>query len=395
MTKWLLSLCMLGLSTGVFAQNWADLNKQGQELMKKSSFKEAATVYEKALTAADKQFGNKHDNYQQTLMNLGESYDGFKAYDKARNCYLQVVQLKKDLKKDNTVDYADVLNLVAKSYANSKDLLNAEVYFSECLTARKRIQKESHPDYVRTRFQLAKMYKDANRLDKAEIEYNAILQPAKDVLGAKNPEYAEILADIGDISFARKKYDKSIEQYEQYLAIAKGLGGKVTDKDLYPVYLNLGDAYRFAKNYDKAVVNYNESLRIAEGDVDDNQLLENYSTITRYFNEMDKEADAEKLLEKKRELIKKTKGNRSVEYIQNSIDLSQVYIRSKQLPKAKEKLEHALEAAKEMGKDKEPIYAMILDQLGKVAEKEGKRDEAEKFYIQALDQRKVSLKGKE
>jgi tetratricopeptide (TPR) repeat protein len=239
------------------------------------------------------------------------------------------------------------------------------------------------------------MYKDANRLDKAEIEYNAILQPASTVLGAKNSEYAEILADIGDISFARKKYEKAIEQYEQYIAITKGLTGKVTDKDLYPVYLNLGDAYRFTKNYDKAVVNYNESLRIAEGDIEDTQLLESYSTISRYFNEMDKEADAEKLLEKKRELIKKTKGNRSIEYVQNSIDLSEVYIRSNQLLKAKEKLEHALEACKEMGKDKDPIYAVVLDQLGKVAEKESKREEAEKFYVQALEQRKVSLKGKE
>jgi tetratricopeptide (TPR) repeat protein len=390
--KWIYSLVFLFFVNFSFAQTWADLNKTGQDQLKKGAFKEATQTFEKALTTAETQFGNKHDNYQATLMSLGDAYNGIQAHDKARNCYLQVVQIKKDTKKDNTVDYANLLNAVARSYMASKDLFNAEVYFNECLLSRKKIQKETHADYVKTKHELADMYKSAGKFDKAEQEYNAILTPAKDILGAKSADYMELLADIADVSYGRHKYDKAIEQYETFLTSLKSSGKKLDGMAIY--YSNLAESYRMTKNYDKAVINYNEALNMIESNNEEPKYVEALNKTIKLFNDMGKQMDSEKLLVKKGELIKKGKGEKSVEFLQNAMDLGDVYLGMKKNAESEKYYQSALASMKAMGKEKDPLYADILDKIAKLYVISDKRNEAEALFLEAMAQRKTSLTEK-
>ncbi len=390
--KWIYSLLFLFFVNVSFAQSWVDLNKTGQDQLKKGSFKDATLTLEKALTAAEKQFGNKHDNYQATLMALGDAYNGIQSHDKARNCYLQVVQIKKDTKKDNIVDYANLLNAVARSYMASKDLFNAEVYYNECLLARKKIQKETHADYVRTKHELADMYKSVGKYDKAEAEYNAILIPAKDILGAKSADYVELLADIADVSYGRHKYDKAIEQYETFFTVLKTAGKKLDGMAIY--YSNLADSYRMTKNYDKAVINYNESLNVVEANGEEPKYVEALNKTIKIFNDMGKQIESEKLLVKKGELIKKVKGEKSVEFLQNAMDLGDVYLGMKNNKESEKYYQSALASMKAMGKEKDALYADILDKIAKLYVIEDKRKEAETLFLEAMTQRKISLTDK-
>jgi tetratricopeptide (TPR) repeat protein len=390
--KWIYSILLCFCLYASHAQSWAELNKTGQEQLKKGASKEATQTFEKALSAAETQFGNKHDNYQATLASLGDAYNGIQAHDKARNCYLQIIQIKKDLRKDNTVEYADMLNAVARSYMASKDLFQGEVYFNECLNARKKIQKETHPDYIRTKHELADMYKSAGKYDKAEIEYAAILVPAKDILGAKSEDYVELLADVADVSFGRRKYEKAIEQYEQFFTTAKASGKKIEGMANY--YDNIADAYRITKNNDKAVFYYQESLKAIETQNDMPKLVEALNKNIKLFGEMNKQTDLEALLLKKGELIKKGKGEKSNEYLQNALDLGDVYISLKKNDAAEGQYQSALNSMKAMGKEKEPLYADILDKIANLSLISGDKKEAETLFLTAMEQRKISLTEK-
>jgi tetratricopeptide (TPR) repeat protein len=390
--KWIYSILLFCIVQFSFAQTWADLNKVAQEQLKKGNFKDASQTLEKALTAAETQFGNKHDNYVSTLTALGDAYNGLQAHDKARNCYLNIVQIKKDLKKDNNVEYANLLNTIARSYVASKDLFQGEVYFNECLINRKKIQKETHPDYIRTRHELADMYKNAGKFQKAEQEYSAIIVPAKDVLGAKSEDYLELLGDVGDVAYGLKKYDKAIELYEQFLAALKTSGKKIDGMAIY--YNNMAESYRMTKNYDKAVSFYKESLTAIEANKDDAKYLETLDKTIKNFNEMFKQSESEALLIKKGELIKKTKGEKSNEYLQNAMDLGDVYLGMNKSTEAEKYYQNALASMKAMTKNNDPLYANILDKIANLYIVEGKKSEAETLFLEAMAQRKTSLTEK-
>ncbi|MBU0605044.1 MAG: tetratricopeptide repeat protein, partial [Candidatus Omnitrophica bacterium] len=117
----LLILMLSVFAVGAFCQNlsWEDLSKQSWELDKKGNFQEAISSARKALDAATKQFGPRHNNVLMSLNQIAAIYKSHERYSEAE-LYLKKALAVRTLSVGDSVskqDYADVYSAMKNLYS--------------------------------------------------------------------------------------------------------------------------------------------------------------------------------------------------------------------------------------------------------------------------------------
>ncbi|NJL15189.1 MAG: tetratricopeptide repeat protein [Microscillaceae bacterium] len=190
------------------AENWKLLDSLGTQYNQQKDYAKASEMWERAKLKAAIEFGKKHENYVQTLENLG------------------------------------ILNLDARNYPT------AEVYLLEAVDILKAIDNKN-ARYANLLRDLARTYNAMNKYTQAETLFLEVLAIYKQTIGENHIDYAKVMRALGITYYFMPDYQKS----EQCLLAAKNINEKLGNQetlDYAYILTSLGNLYRFTQRYAEA-----------------------------------------------------------------------------------------------------------------------------------------------
>ncbi|MCS6967975.1 MAG: tetratricopeptide repeat protein [Bernardetiaceae bacterium] len=360
----------------VLAQSWSSLFTQGQQALEKKDHPGAATLLEQALSAAEKEFTAQHPNYVKTLYALAETYKALNEPKKERNCYLALINIKRDLKQERTVEFAKLLFNTALSYLQTKEYANADNYFNQSLALQRSLKQEETVDFVVTQHEYARLFKSTNRLDKAASYYVPAFEQGAKLLGNKNPRLAEMASEMADLYAKMKNYSKANEFYLKWIELCKVQ--QIPEGQYYTAYYQLhvnhkslnqpAESIRYGNAYVESVKKYNSD-----------KLVEELDKVVKNFKEMNAYQAAAVLLPIKADALKTSYGEQSMEYGTAIGELATVEFHAGQQQKAIADLQKGIEIVNQSKKkpEHEATLVELMAQLASYLRQTGDKENTE------------------
>ena len=247
---------------------------------------DSAFVYaEKCLYQAEADSGKICLNYSRALNNIGLVYEKFENYKKAEECYLQAIDIVSEEKLNNR-KYFDIylknlkniresseIYLKAKDYYNKLDFKNAAELFEKNLQSYdKEIFKNDTTNYVDILHYTAYCFSKIKNYEKAEYYYLEAINVYNNAdKYSKSYKLADLLNNVGVINdnsnnfeSAKEYYYKALEIYidiypknsEEYKSTLDNLSALIESTEDF----KSGLEYYNSKNYDKAVKQFEKCL---------------------------------------------------------------------------------------------------------------------------------------
>ena len=328
------------LDDGLSPYYATNLNNIANFYNSKYDFPKAAQYYRKSLAVKKALYGENNKLYVASLYNLGTLYKKMGQFEDAEKCYLEVMSIAKGMLPVMNYDYASILSGVGLLYADLGDYPKCEKYILEGLDYLRSIQGEHHEIYGDLLKDLATIYRYMGNISKAKQLYEEALDVYKSIYGEQHVQLVPILQDIGLFYFNNGDYVNSEQCFVQ------GLSMLDKQHPLYPKILTyLGLLYEQMGDYKKE-----ERCRLTEA------------------------------LEARKVIF----GENNPEYAKGLINISRIYDRTKDYPKAEEYL---LKAVQINGETDEG-YSMALNNLAIVYAEQHEYEKAEQYYMLALNNRK-------
>jgi tetratricopeptide (TPR) repeat protein len=431
----LLLLLLLFAITDSYCQNWKKWIERGDSLTEVKLFKESAAAYETALPFAEQEFGKESDNYLRTrnslarsmtlggrkqqgkklllenidlcrgkanerlyadaLYNAGWFFLREKKFDNSLGHLKEAAKIYKRVSGDNSIEYAEAVNALARSYANIGLYNLAEPLYLETLEIRKKVFGEKHPEYAESTNSLGILYKNMGKYSVAESYYLKTLELRKELYGEKHIDYAHTLNNLAILYRAIGNYPAAEPLYKQALEIKRELLG--TDHPSYAVTLNaLAVFYRNIGNYPAAEAHYQEALKIKKqvfGEKHPDYAI-SLNNLGYLYEETGNFQAAEQLYLQALRIKKETLGERNPEYLSSLQNLGVLYKDMGNFSSAKKVFEEVLKVRKETYGEEHTYYASTLHYLAQLNELTGDYKNALIFYDMGLKIRKAVFGNK-
>jgi hypothetical protein len=447
MKKLFLYIICLFFGLSVYGQSWQTSYQKGADLLSKQAYKEAVKELETALHLAEKHYKHTHQHYFNTLRLLGDAYMGAGRYEQGGTCYRRLVSIRKEQRLNNTKEYAELLDLLAKSYAINKDYANAETFYKEGLALHRKLGNDRSPDAFDALHQLALTYKNGNRPDRASPQFDACLTIAKQVMADKKQAaaakkllgnnfeiYYEIVLEAAEVEMKVKNFEKAEALLEQYLAFCN-----TQNQNPEGCLLALDLAAQTARErtrYDRTAdfyIRYLDLLKARKTEKHSDYM----AALDKQINVLGEIYQFEKrrlLLHRRTALMAALRGDKSAEYalsltavgnahrqegqldsamffFQKSIDLqttiaqkpdewaalgnamelmATIQKEKRLLPQAEKQLQTTLELRKQRLGEKHPDYCRNLDSLGYIAIEQLEWGRADSLFNKAQAIRRVT-----
>lgn len=385
------AILVLGLILAPFyllqAQSWQDYYNKGRTAIDNGSYKDAIPVLLKARIMVSEQMDNKNETYRTIVNKLAEAYFKGGDFGNATVNYRDLERAFKEDRATNTKEYADMLEVLAKSYEADKKIPKAASYYQQALTARGKIQGAGHKDYYKTMIGFAALCMKVKKYDLAGNFYGKLYEFGKTGYKSEPKKYAQIVKDYADLHFYTHKYEKAIELYKEHISKAKAAK---EEKNAYLFSIkNTAQSYEKLGKKEEMITQYKSFLKLYK---ETNQ--ENKEDYTKELNEVINLFKQEKaylaaieLLNTKVAIIE----NNSVEKARLLNDIGRNYVAAKKFEDAEKSFNKSIEMLKSLNKVKEADYPTSLDELGRLKLALNKSDEAEEIFKKAQELRKENL----
>lgn len=327
------------------------------------------------------------------LMNdLGLAYLESGNYSQAKDLFVDLVELKKDLLGINSAEYAASLVNLAGIYSDLGEYDQAESLYLEAISNYKVSLGDQHPDYATAVQHLGQLYESQARYTQAEALYLNAINIRKFAIGSFHPNYASSLFSLGRLYRKIGDYEKSKAFFEEALSIYEKSYGQ-----LHPNYANatgemgvlmqsMGQ-YTLAEAYLTQTLNLrrniygNQHRQVAEAQ---NNLASLYLAIGN-FNK------AEENYLQAVEIFEKALGDNNPDYATALNNLGDFYVAVMKFKEARANYQKALVIFGQTFGPSHPLYANTLNNLASLDRKTGNFEKAEQRYLQTLqmDERTV------
>jgi CHAT domain-containing protein/tetratricopeptide (TPR) repeat protein len=412
----------LARSQGARTQDWASLDRQGEELYTKGDLKEAIRIARLAVGAASdsKQSGRSLDRLGFFEYTLGDLKEG-------ESFLRQALDLRKNLGTD-TADYAESANDLALLCRDAGKLPEARTLAEQAVDIRLRIFGPQHMPVAESLNTLGSIYAligeyelAISRLEQARAIHESLAAPQDfseeygtlcinlagtyqragkyapaeamflkglDVLrkkpGMNHPAYSASLvafaylqADLGHYSAAEKLYDESGRLLREQLG---------EQHPVYAAFLNNRAAlYTALGNFTVAEADYRQALELKRKIYGPNALtvgasLRNLAHLVYGRNPV----EGEKLFREAVDLYAKNPKPPSFDHASALLGLGEAERSRGNLAAARETLQQASDAVEKGLGVKHPLYAAVLGELGLVHQSAREYAAAEQRFQEAI-----------
>jgi len=159
-------------------------------------FKEARTLYERALGIRETIFGKNHPKTIENLPDLAWTafYSGDKAY--AKSVIQRAVSTVQGGMNQKHSEVADLLGRLGILLAETGDTGGARILLERATDIRKRIFGHRSPEVAETLADLGLVYRNRNEPDRALRYYEEALEILEGIYGPVHPELEEVILDL-------------------------------------------------------------------------------------------------------------------------------------------------------------------------------------------------------
>ena len=324
-------------------------------------------------------------NYMVLMNDLGLAYLESGDYTKAKDLFVDLVALKKDLLGINSAEYAASLVNLAGIYQDLGEHEKAESLFLEAIENYKVSLGDQHPDFATAVQHLGQLYESQARYTQAEALYLNAINIRKFAIGSFHPNYASSLFSLGRLYRKTGDYERSKAYFEEALSIYEKSYGQ-----LHPTYANatgeLGilmqsmGQYTLAEAYLTQTVNLRRNIYGNQH----RQLAESLNNLASLYQAMGNFEKAERNYRQAEKIFEKTLGNRNPDYATVLNNLGDFYVEVLQFDKSRPYYEKALSIFEEVFGVQHPLYANTLNNIASLNRKTGSFKEAEELYLKTL-----------
>lgn len=369
---------------------WAELNDSLNYYSNQKEYENAITFGEKALIAAKKEFGSKHDNYILTLKSLSVAYRQAGQFKMAAQKAEEAASFYKENAGRASIPYAAVLNQLGLNYKALKDTAKAGKNFRQAL-AILRMPDNNDNLLESVLYNFSSFYIDNKQYNTALPLLEEMIKLQEEIYGRESMDYLDGLNMLVNAYKGSGKIIDAITVRKLKAAINKKMFGDSTVKyaaelnQIAILYEKINDTAN-TEAYYKQAINLLRSHRPLQSILIDviNNLADFYETINR-FN------DALLLSRENYGYIELLNGNTSEFLAANCNQQARLCEHLAQYSLAEPLYLQALQIRKKIFGDKHADYAQSLNNLAGLYVSAGQLQKAEPLYLEAKEIWKVTI----
>ena len=338
---------LITFSSVSLCQSWEKLYRQAHEQFANNDFKASLNTTRSALVNAQREFGERSEEFTNTLGLLSSIYYSMGDFYRAIDNYTRQKDIISNLKGKNNEEYARALNNLSASYQKLGRYAEAEPILLETIDIKEKIFGILDTSYAVSINNLGELYQSLGRYPEAEKLYLQALEIKKEKLGTSDVSYAVTLYNLSYLYRILGNNDKAQELIEQALFIFQS---KLGDDDPMVALAQFEQA----------------SVYISQG----------------------KMLAAEAILYRIQEIQTKSAGESSSQYAITLYNLANLYIRTYNHQAADSLLALAIQIAEDKIGKSVPFYSDCLNSYGIVKWVLGDLDESKDMLEEAVFWRK-------
>ena len=172
-------------------------------------FEKARSFFQKGLSLTEQRLGNSHPNYINALMNFGALSIYVRDFSVADSILLLASETaKQHLGVDHPFYVNSIYNRGAL-HTRTKDYKKAEYFFKESLKIRERILGENHPDYAISLKELGALQYEIGNYQLALPMLKKALSLIEQSLGKEHPYYLQIMMNLAALHHKKERFEKA------------------------------------------------------------------------------------------------------------------------------------------------------------------------------------------
>jgi tetratricopeptide (TPR) repeat protein len=228
-----------------------------------SRYQDAESLFKRALSIREKEFGLESIEAATSLNDIGELYAAMGRYQEAELLLKRSFNIREQQLGIDDPDTAMSINNLAMLYEDMGSYQDAESRYKQVLSIREQQLGSDHPDTASSLNNLADLYIIMSRYQEAEPLLNSALSIKEKQLGSEHPDTAISLGNLARLYEAMGRYQDAEPLFKKALSIQeKQLG---SDHPNTATSLNnLASLYQNTKRYVAAEKLFLRSLKIKQ-----------------------------------------------------------------------------------------------------------------------------------
>lgn len=352
----------------------------------KEDYAKAQELMQKAKKIREKALGTNHPKYAESLNDLAKLY--FK--QGKLNVALENCQKALDIRQKGNDKLAVVTTIrnLANIYRAMQRISEAERYYKTALAEQEKIQGKSHKDYLTTLNSMGEMYDAANRLQEAQEVYKQVLATQAKTLGTSHRDY---LLTSYNLAMAYLADDNKIDSaYQRMLQLENNATLLQKMPRIYANILrNLGGFFYQQGKVEEAKLRFSKGLKVYPRR--DKSYIHFVNSLAASYAESGAYTAADSLYKVALRLCVDKYGKDSEIYALTLDESGKLYEQSGRYQEAVRNYQEALQIEKKIRGANSPQYATAMHDLGVVFKAMGKYVESEQSFEKARDIRKAKL----
>jgi CHAT domain-containing protein/tetratricopeptide (TPR) repeat protein len=416
------------------SRGWNDLNKDVLLAFAQGDLAAATSLAQRALEAAEQEFGPEHPNTIFSVTNLGLFYRVGGRFSEAEPLYARAAELKEKVLGAGHPETLQALNGLAMIYEAQGRYAEAEVLHRRAFDGRRRFLGPDDPQTLQSMNNLADVLRAQTRYTEAEALYVEAIARAEAVHGRSHEDVLVFLSNLAGLRVAQGRWTDAEPLYKQVIAAREATMGK-DHSDTLRTVSNLAALYIRQEKHAYAAPLLRRALHgfaqaegsdAAEALVVANNLASSYQAIGRYaeaeplflrviagrssrlgpehpdtlramgnlaglYKVQGRLEDAEPLLARVLEARERVLGENHAETISALNDLAVVYDLQGRAAEALKKYERALALQRRVLGTDHPDSLAIMDNLADLKGSQGEKAAAVALFADVLGRRKRIL----
>ena len=366
------------------------LHQLGRLYWREADYERALDCNLKALQIRKELLGENHPDVARSLNNLGIVYSETGEYEKSLDYHFRTLEPRKKLLGENHPDIALIYDNIGGVYQNMGNFDKAREFFEKALQLNLIVTGEKSQAVITSYRNLAGLYYSMSNLSKA-LEYNLkILMLREEIYGQKHPLIAASCNSVGTIYCDKGEYDTAIEYFRRALQIVESVLGS-NHVETASAYNNIALVYVRTGDYDKALKYFEMALDIYKtSDAVNNAALAGvYGNIGVVLYE---KGDYEKSLGNlfmSVNILKAAMGESDSDIAGNYLNIGNVYMMKGDYGKAIDFISRAVQIKIKLSGEQNPEIASAYNNIGIAYMNKGEFVQALDYYLMSLQIRKV------
>jgi CHAT domain-containing protein/Tfp pilus assembly protein PilF len=244
-------------------QDALEYNRIAIQRFNASQYKEAESLYRRALAIDEEILGPNHPDVARVLVNLALLYQKQARISEAEALQKRALGIREKVFGRNNAETAQSLVGLAELYLSEARYTDAEPLFKQALAAQQKVLNPEHSDLALSMNDLGELYQIQGRFSDAEPLLKRALNIREKAFGLNHRGVADSLANLAELYRAEGRYADAEPLFKRALAVyEKALGRDQPDVTIS--LGGLGNLYELEGRYTEAEPLLKRALAIQE-----------------------------------------------------------------------------------------------------------------------------------